>query len=164
MPQTGKPLDPPLLIVLDEAANVAPIPDLDALASTGAGQGIQLVTVFQDMAQVNARYGTRAQTIVNNHRAKVFASGIGDPDTLRYINEVVGQGEFQERRKTAGREGFASSTEGSTYRDLTPANVVRGARPGEALLVYGHLPPARLSLRPWFADRALSDLVEGEAR
>jgi type IV secretion system protein VirD4 len=160
--QTGKPLDPPLLIVLDEAANVAPIPDLDALASTGAGQGIQLVTVFQDIAQVNARYGTRAQTIVNNHRAKVFASGIGDPDTLRYISEVVGQGEFQERRKTAGREGFASSTEGSTYRDLTPANVVRGARPGDALLVYGHLPPARLSLRPWFSDPALSKLVEGE--
>ncbi len=44
--------------MLDEAANVAPIPDLDALASTGAGQGIQLVTVFQDIAQVNARYVT----------------------------------------------------------------------------------------------------------
>jgi len=162
--QSGKPLDPPLLIVLDEAANVAPIPDLDALASTGAGQGIQLVTVFQDIAQVNARYGTRAQTIVNNHRAKVFASGIGDPDTLRYISEVVGQGEFYERSKTAGRQGFDSSTERSTYRDLAPANVVRGAEPGSALLIYGHLPPARLSLRPWFNEPALRDLVEGGSR
>lgn len=161
--QTGKPFDPPLLIVLDEAANVAPIPELDVLASTGAGQGIQLVTVFQDIAQVNARYGRRAQTIVNNHRAKVFASGIGDPDTLRYINEVVGQGEFQERRKTAGREGYSSSTEGSTYRELAPANVVRGARPGEALLVYGHLPPARLALRPWFSDPELTTLVRDRA-
>jgi type IV secretory pathway TraG/TraD family ATPase VirD4 len=80
------------------------------------------------------------KTIVNNHRAKFFGSGIGDPDTLRYISEVVGQGEFQERGKTAGRDGFASSTEGSMYRDLTPANVVRGGRPGDALLVYGHLP------------------------
>ena len=149
--------------MLDEAANIAPIPDLDGLASTGAGQGIQLVTVFQDLAQVEARYGKRAQTIVNNHRAKVFASGIGDPQTLRYISQVVGDGEFRQRSETAGEKGRASSTEGSTYRDLAPANVVRGARPGNALLVYGHLPPARLSLRPWFEDSELKALAEGRS-
>lgn len=162
--QTGKPIDPPLLIVLDEAANVAPIPDLDGLASTGAGQGIQLVTVFQDIAQVKAKYGSRAQTIVNNHRAKVFPSGIADPDTLTYINQVVGHGEYREQSRTAGEKGQKSATERSAYRDLAPANVVRGARPGSALLVYGHLPPARLALRPWFRDRQLAALVEGEAR
>ena len=51
--QTGKPIDPPLLIVLDEAANTAPTPDLDVIASTGAGQGIQLVTVFQTWRRSN---------------------------------------------------------------------------------------------------------------
>ena len=34
--QTGKPLDPPLLIVLDEAANIAAPADLDGIASSGA--------------------------------------------------------------------------------------------------------------------------------
>ena len=48
---TGEPLDPPLLLVLDECANIAPLRDLATLASTGAGQGIQLVSVFQDMAR-----------------------------------------------------------------------------------------------------------------
>jgi len=43
--RTGRPLDTPLLVVLDEVANVAQLPGLDALASTEAGQGIQLVTV-----------------------------------------------------------------------------------------------------------------------
>lgn len=159
--QTGRPLDPPLLAVLDEAANVASIPELDGLASTGGGKGIRLVTVFQDLAQVQARYGKRAQTIVNNHRAKVFASGISDPDTLDYISKVVGEGEFRQRSETAGETGRASSTEGSTYRQLAPANVVRGARPGSALLVYGHLPPTRLSLRPWHEDASLVKLAEG---
>lgn len=159
--QTGEPIDPPLLIVLDEAANIAPVPDLDGLASTGAGQGIQLISVFQDLAQVEARYGSRAKTIINNHRAKVFASGISDPNTLRYITEVIGHGEFEQRSETAGGKGQASATEGSQYRDLAPANVVRGATPGSALLVYGHLPPARLTLRPWFADRDLRELAQG---
>ena len=159
--QTGKPLDPPLLIVLDEAANIAAPADLDGIASSGAGQGIQLVTVFQDLAQVSARYGARAPTIFNNHRAKVFCSGVADPDTLRYISQVVGDGEFRQRSETAGEQGRASATEGSTYRDLAPANVVRGAKPGSALLVYGHLPPAQLRLRPWFEEPALRQLAEG---
>ena len=159
--QTGKPIDPPLLIVLDEAANTAPVPALDVIASTGAGQGIQLVTVFQDLAQVQSRYGRRAPTIINNHRAKVFATGIGDPDTLSYIRQVTGDGEFRQRSETAGDKGRASATEGSTYRDLAPANVVREAKPGSALLVYGHLPAARLSLRPWFQEPELRELVEG---
>jgi type IV secretion system protein VirD4 len=159
--QTGKPIDPPLLIVLDEAANTAPTPDLDVIASTGAGQGIQLVTVFQDLAQIESRYGKRAPTIINNHRAKVFATGIGDPDTLTYIRQVTGDGEFRQRSETAGEKGRASATEASTYRDLAPANVVREARRGSALLVYGHLPPARLTLRPWFEEPDLRGLAEG---
>ena len=159
--QTGKPIDPPLLIVLDEAANIAPVPTLDEIASTGAGQGIQLVTVFQDLSQVHARYGKRAQTIINNHRAKVFGTGIGDPDTLDYIRKVVGDGEFRHHSETAAERGRGSATVASTYRDLTPANVVREARPGTGLLIYGHAPAARLSLRPWFEDRELRELVEG---
>ena len=53
--RTGRPLDTPLLVVLDEVANVAPLSGLDALASTAAGQGIQLVTVAQDLAQLRSR-------------------------------------------------------------------------------------------------------------
>jgi type IV secretion system protein VirD4 len=159
--ETGKPIDPPLLIVLDEAANIAPVPNLDVIASTGAGQGIQLVTVFQDFAQAEARYGKRAPTVFNNHRAKVIATGSSDPDTLNWVRQVTGDSEFRQRSETAGEKGRASSTEGSTYRDLAPANVVRGAQPGSALLVYGHLPAAWLTLRPWFDEPDLIDLAEG---
>lgn len=160
----GEPLDPPLLVLLDEAANIAPVPDLDVLASSGAGQGVQLLSVFQDLAQVRAKYGKQAQTIFNNHRAKVFCPGIADPDTIRFIGHVIGDGEFRHSSETAGAKGHSSSTEGSTYRELVPANVLRGGEPGSGLLVSGHRPPARISLRPWFEDRELTALVEhGEA-
>jgi len=162
--QTGKAIDPPLLLVLDEAANTAPMPELDVVASTGAGQGIQLVTVFQDFAQVEARWGKRAQTILNNHQAKVFPTGISDPETLRYVSAVIGEGEFRQRSETAAERGRGSSTEGSTYRALTPANIVREARPGTGLLIYGHRPPARIELRPWFKDPELRQVVEGRGR
>lgn len=157
--KTGRPLDPPLLLVLDEAANVAAIPTLDTLAATAAGQGIQLVSVFQDLAQIKERYGTRALTIVNNHRAKLIGSGIADPDTLDYAARVLGDQEVAQVSSTNGQEGRASTTQSTTYRSLAPAHVLRQATPGTAVLIYGSLPPAQIRLRPWFADRRLRALA-----
>jgi type IV secretion system protein VirD4 len=160
--ETGKPIDPPLLLVLDECANIAPLRELATLASTGAGQGIQLVSVFQDMAQINAVYGRdRAPTIVSNHRAKVILSGVADAQTLDYAGRLLGDEEVRQMSSTTGAEGRRSTTEASSYRTLAPANLLREMRPGHGVLVYGHLPPARISLRPWFRDRRLRRIAEG---
>lgn len=161
---SGKPIDPALLMVLDEVANTAPMPELDVLAATGAGQGIQLVTALQDFSQAQARWGKRAATMLNNHQAKIFSPGTSDPATLDYVKAVVGDGEFRQHSETAAERGRGSSTEGSTYRALTPANVVREGKPGSALLVYGHRPAARIEMRPWFEDSELSEMVEGRTR
>jgi type IV secretion system protein VirD4 len=157
---TGRPLDPPLLLVLDECANIAPLRELATLASTGAGQGIQLVTVFQDMAQINAVYGAdRAPTIVSNHRAKVILSGISDTPTLRYVAQLLGDREVRRVATTVDADGRRSTTESIAYRDLAPENLLREMRPGHGVLIYGHLPPARIALRPWFKDRRLRRLA-----
>jgi type IV secretion system protein VirD4 len=156
---TGKPLDPPLLVVLDEAANIAPLPDLDILASTGAGHGVQLLTVLQDLAQAHDRWGRdRADTIVNNHRAKVIGAGISDQRTLEWLGRLLGDEELDQRSSTSG-DGRRSVTRSVTYRSLAPGNVVRQGRPGTAVLIHGHLPPAWIQLRPWFRDRRLRELA-----
>jgi type IV secretion system protein VirD4 len=141
-------LDPPLLIVLDEAANIAPLRDLDAVASTAAGHGIQLVTVWQDLAQVRARYGERASTVVNNHRAKLVPSGISDPATLEYTSRLVGEADVPDHSLTIDPTGGHSTTRSRRERPLAPDADLRRIRPGEGVLVYGHLPPAKVRLRP----------------
>jgi type IV secretion system protein VirD4 len=152
----GRPIDPPLLVVLDEAANVAPLAELDVLASTAAGHGIQLVTVWQDLTQLNARYGPRAGSVVNNHRAKLFLSGIADPATLDHASSLIGEAEQPMSSTTVDRGRSASSTTmATTYRRLAPADVLRRMVPGSGVLISGHLPPARLQLRPWYDDDEL---------
>jgi type IV secretion system protein VirD4 len=160
---TGAPLDPPLLLLLDEAANIAPIPNLDEIAATAAGQGIQLLSVFQDLAQIGARYGRRSATIVNNHRAKLIGSGISDPETLTWASRVIGAGAFDQRSETAGERGRRSTTQGETYRDLAPAGVLREGFLNNAVLVYGNLPPAKIRLRPWFQEAELRRLRDASA-
>lgn len=159
---TGRPLDPPLLIVGDELANIAPIRSLPQIASTGAGQGIQLVSIFQDLAQVEDRWGRSWRTIASAHRAKLFGTGIGDPGTLAYIRELSGESEYEQRSDTSGFLGQHSQTVGATYRSIAPSHVVREADPDTAVLVYGNLPPAKLRLRRWYANRHLAALACGD--
>lgn len=153
---TGRPLDPPLLVVLDEAANVAPLAELDRVVATAAGHGVQLVTVWQDLAQIESRYGSRWATVVNNHRAKLVCSGIADPVTLQHVSGLLGEGETAEHTVTVGDDGRRSRTEAVATRALAPPGWLRQLPPGEAVLVYGSLPPARVALRPYFSDGTLA--------
>ena len=73
----GRPLDPPLLVVLDDVLTIAPIYDLASLASTAPVRGVQLVSVVSDVDQITARYGDQADAVVRNHGAKVVLSGRG---------------------------------------------------------------------------------------
>jgi type IV secretion system protein VirD4 len=135
---------------LDEAAHIAPLAELDALAATCASHGIQLVTIWQDLAQVRGRYGARAPTILNNHRAKLFLPGIADPDTLEYASRLVGDEEVTQPSVTRDPGGRRSTTSTTTPRRLLPPEELRCLPRGQAVLVYGTLPPARLRLRPFW--------------
>ena len=150
--RSGRPLDPPLLVVLDEAAHIAPLPELDGLAATCASHGIQIVTVWQDLAQVRGRYGARAATVLNNHRAKLFLPGIADPDTLEYASRLIGDEEVSHPSVTRDPAGRRSTTLTTTSRRLLPPEELRCLPRGRAVLVYGTLPPARLELRPWWVQ------------
>jgi type IV secretion system protein VirD4 len=161
--RTGKPIDPPLLLCLDEAANVAPLPNLDELASTGPGQGVQLLSVFQNISQIHDRWGKdRGETIVANHRARLFGAGIGDRATLEYVGAILGD-EAQE--KVSAHQDrlqlieLGSRTYAHEYRRLATPNKVREAQPATALLVYGRLKPTWIRLRPWYEDRDLTRKV-----
>lgn len=152
----GAPLSPPLLVVLDEAANIAPLPELDGLAATCASHGVQLVTVWQDLAQVAARYGERSSTVVNNHRATLFLSGTTDPRTLDHASHLVGDEELQIPSVTRGAGGGRTVTTTVTRRPLLPPDALRQMPGGTGVLVYGALPPVCVALRPWFTDPVLS--------
>ncbi len=153
--RAGRPLDPPLLVVLDEAAHIAPLPELDGLAATCASHGIQLVTVWQDLAQVRGRFGARAPTVLNNHRAKLFLPGIADPDTLDYASHLVGDEEVAQPSITRDPSGRRSTTSTTGPRRLLRPEELRCLPRGHAVLVYGTLPPARLQLRAWPGARGV---------
>jgi len=152
-------LDPRLFVCLDEAGNCAAIKKLPRLATTGRGQGIQLLTIWHDEAQLQHRYGHRASTVLNGHRAKLLLSGQADPASLELASKLVGDEAVVQTSETTGGDGRASFTESTAYRRLLPPEALRQLKPRRALLVYGHLPPVRIRLRPWFRTRRLVSLA-----
>jgi type IV secretion system protein VirD4 len=120
-----------LLMVLDEAATVAPLDELDQLAATVSGLDVTLVTVVQDFAQLVARWGARAPTIVNNHTTRVVMGGLADATVGKYFPELIVRKE--------------------DLRTLP----LRQRAPGTALVVAGRRPVFAVRLRPWWRNRRL---------
>jgi type IV secretion system protein VirD4 len=150
--RNGGTLPNRLLVVIDEAANICPLPDLPKYASSFAGKGIQFMTIFQDMSQIVTRYGQAAQSVVNNHGAKVFFGGISDPETLKMVSQLVGDEEYEQVSRTVRPGEQASITEGTQMRSLLPSELIRRIPKNQALLVYGRLRPAHLFTRPFALD------------
>ena len=97
-------------------ADEAAIKKLPQLATTGRGQGIQLLTIWHDEAQLQHRYGHRASTVLNGHRAKLLLSGQADPASLELASKLVGDEAVTQTSETTGGDGRASLTESTAYR------------------------------------------------
>lgn len=141
---TGQRLDPPLLIVIDEAGNT-PLRLLPEYASTLAGMGVLLVTVWQSLAQMRSEHGARADTLLGNHLTKCFFTGISDPTTLRYLDQVLGA---QDVRRTSVSHGGGRIEPGYqdvwVQRPLVGPSQLRQMTPSQFLLLHGTLPPAQV--------------------
>ena len=158
---------PDTLMVLDEAANT-PTQWLPEVVSTCSGIGIQLVTVWQSKAQIDAAYGRLADSVLTNHGTKLFFSGVSDPATLEYASRLVGNEEVVHRSvATDVGWGRRNVTEATAQLPLVAPDVLRQVPTFEALLVHGMLRPAHLRARPYYAERALrrmSDRPTAERR
>lgn len=121
-----------LLLVLDEAATVASLDELDQMASTVSGLDVTLVTVLQDFSQLKARWGPRASTIVNNHTTRIVLGGLADPTASQYLPELF-----------------------ETRKDAPPSIPLRQRPRGTGTVIAGHRPAFAVRLQPWWSDRRL---------
>ena len=146
---TGTALDPPLLVMLDEAANIAPLRKLGTYASSLASQGVQLVAVFQNFGQVRDRYGTQASTIVTNFLVKVLMGATTDRELLDLLTYLISKEEVAQESLTYGVDGARVATAAIRQRDLAPVHSLVQQRPGQALALLSYRRPVRLRVRPY---------------
>jgi type IV secretory pathway TraG/TraD family ATPase VirD4 len=157
--RSGRPLEPALLLMLDEAAHVAPLRSLPALAATGAGQGIQICSVWQDLAQIEQLYSRGARSLINNHTARVFLPGNGDVTTLDELSRLLADHPAIRLSRSHSRHGSDSITVNPGEERLAPLDYLRQLPADTALVLYGRLPPLRLKTRGYWQQSDLAPLI-----
>jgi type IV secretion system protein VirD4 len=147
-------------LFLDELANVIPIEDLPSLASQGAGRGVVLMSIIQDISQLRARYGAdRAHSILNNHACKVILPGVSDPETTELVARLVGRTTFTDVQVSRSPDGRETRSYSVRPDQMMTTDALRQLRAGTAVVLYRGRSPAMARLRPWYEQsryRALS--------
>lgn len=162
--RTGGPVSPRLLLALDEAGNVFRYPRLPHLLTTGRGNGLQLLLAYHDLAQIEHLFGGRsvARTVVSNAKIRILLPGVGDVETLRYFSDLLGQTRVSVGSSQTGPDGRRSRSSSEHREALAPLHLLQQLPDGEAVVLYQNLPPARVRLRRWFADKDLRRLASAE--
>ncbi len=142
----------PLLLALDEVANIAPLPDLPATVSEAGSQGVTVLACLQDLSQARHRWGARADGLLTLFGTKVVLGGVADQATLELVSRLGGEVDVPRPAASRGTWWHPSTTESwSLHRQRRlPVDAIRELPAGQAVVLAGADPPARVGVDGWW--------------
>jgi type IV secretory pathway TraG/TraD family ATPase VirD4 len=158
----GSRSGPPVLLALDEVANIAPLPDLPSMISEGGGQGLVTLACLQDLSQARRRWADQADGFPSLFGTTVVLPGIGDVRTLEALSTLAGDEELVTRTVssghtatdrplsdliTGGRPSYGESVS-TQWRRRLPADLIARGSPGLGLAFDERNRPAWIPLAP----------------
>src|SRR5665213_764239 len=140
--------DPPVVLALDELANIAPLPELPSMVSEGGGQGLVTLACFQDLSQARHRWHDQADGFPSLFGTTVVLPGIGDVRTLEALTTLAGDEEIPTCSVTTGRSPSGNSvadlmtggrihvgrSTGAQWRRRLPSDLITRGATGHALV------------------------------
>ena len=155
----GGRLDPPMVAVLDEAANVCKIANLPSLYSHLGSRGIIPITILQSYQQGVGVWGaTGMGALWSAATCKVIGPGIDDAQFAERLSTLVGDYDVSVASFTSHHHGGGGSDSMAVRRQrILSAADIRALPIGSALLLAAGCKPALLELVPWYkTSRAAS--------
>jgi type IV secretory pathway TraG/TraD family ATPase VirD4 len=157
---TGGRLDPPMVAVLDEAANVCRITELPRLYSHLGSRGVVPVTILQSRSQGRRVWGDGGMAeLFGAATVKVIGAGVDEQGFADELSKMVGDEDVLVTSRSSGRSGGVSRTT-RRERVLAPDEVRALAKFSGLLLVTG-VRPALLRLVPWMDGPHAEDIRAG---
>ena len=162
--RSGGRLDPPMVVVLDEAANICRIADLPELYSHLGSRGMVPVTILQSYQQGVSVWGEPGMAALwGAATKKVIGAGIDDPRHARDLATLVGQHDVPVISVSYG-DGRASQQVSLRRQEILDAADIRALAPGSALLLATGARPALVSLRPWYSGPQAAQITAAIAQ
>ncbi|MCZ0990332.1 type IV secretory system conjugative DNA transfer family protein [Streptomyces diastatochromogenes] len=161
--RAGGRLDPPMLAILDEAANVCKVGDLPDLYSHLGSRGIIPITILQSYRQGQKVWGDAGMDAMwSASTVKVIGSGIDDPDFADKLSRLIGDHDVETTSTSTSESGKSTSVSMRQERIL-PADAIRALPKGTALCFATGMRAAMLDLRPWYLEPGADELAAASA-
>jgi hypothetical protein len=154
--QAGGRLAVPMLVVLDEAANVCRWKNLPDLYSHYGSRGIPIMSLFQSWAQgqvVFGREGMRKLWSASN--VKLYLGGVSEAEFLRELSELVGDYDKQTASVSWNR-GVRSTNHQLRRERILDASELAALPRGRAVMLSSGTPAALIETVPWMTGRHAS--------
>lgn len=171
----GRRLDPPLLLDLDEVANIAPLPELPYYLSAGTGSGVCTAWAAQARAQLRRRWGLEAaREIWQSTNWRLWMGGSVEAEDLRELQDLAGEvcEQTLTHHRPDGLDAVLASRHAERYgRQIGVQRVpvftieqLRTLRRHHAILLARNLPVTEVVMRPWWERRDVAALVAESTR
>ncbi|TFD91558.1 conjugal transfer protein [Cryobacterium lactosi] len=156
----GGRLTVPLVMELDECANIVRWPELPSVYSYYGSMGIILNSYFQSRAQAIDAFGKDGwQTLWDAAATRVFGGGSGDDDFLRSLAALIGEHDEITYGSSTGKDGH-TSTSTNTRKVNTLDIAALGSLPEwRAVLFSSKCRPVMVNTVPWFRDKTLTATI-----
>ncbi|WP_159848485.1 type IV secretory system conjugative DNA transfer family protein [Nocardia sp. CY41] len=140
-------LDPYMRMVLDEVANVAPIPGLPDMLTDSGGRGISIMAFAHGRSQLRNRFGDgQARQLVESASALLILPGLMSHELLEEISALLGNIEVSRQIQVGPNQWRDDLRE---HRIMT-TQAIRMMPDGQGLLLYRNQPGVKLRVRAWF--------------
>lgn len=162
----GGRLDPSLVLMLDEAANICSIQNLPQLYSHWGSRGIQALTILQSYKQ-GVKVWTREgmDSLWSAATVKIAGAGLDDVETLQWISQAIGD-RWVPKPPSFSRDSRGGSNDSFDMVQLPimPVSSLRRIKKEEALLITAGRPVALGRLLPWYAESDEADAIKASGK
>jgi type IV secretory pathway TraG/TraD family ATPase VirD4 len=146
----GARLDLPLLLALDEIANLSPLPSLPTLMAEGGGSGITTMPVLQSLSQARDRWNEhQASAMWDAAIVKVILGGASGSRDLQDVSSLIGERDETTDSVTLGDHGSRSNQRSIRRVPILPPDRIRRLPFGTGIVLLRAAPPIITDLRAW---------------
>jgi type IV secretory pathway TraG/TraD family ATPase VirD4 len=159
----GGRLTVPLVMELDECANIVKWPELPSVYSYYGSLGIILNTYFQSRAQGIDAFGRDGWgTLWDAASNRVFGGGVLDDEFLKTIAALIGEHDEITYGTSTGRGGEMSSSTNTRKVNTLDVAALAALPEWRAIVFNSKSRPVMVNTVPWFKDPALKTLITAE--
>lgn len=161
----GGRVDPPLVLVLDEVANICRIRDLPEQYSHMGSRSIIPIAILQSYAQGERVWGKAGmKELWGAATIKLVGSGADDAGFAEDISRIIGEHDVDVLSYNRGGPGGGTSSTSTRRERILPAAAVRALPKSQAVLLATGIKPAMVALLPWYQGPRRAQISAAEAR